>query len=248
MILCSGCSFTIGPHKDKDWNDVDYKHWPEFLISQTKNVALGGAGNRRIARTVLENLDDDIKAVVVMWSTPERYDYYMPQYNAYKLEGASYTGTKQEYLKYFYTDFNMFAKTLEYYILIQNTLKAKNIPYIPMHMGDPRYKDWDQDKAYGVDVNENGSMRVLTQEEKDSVKVETFLEKAEHHWEEKKVINKLWNEVDWDQWVFHKEYGGLWQFTNDGNYKWIAYHPPEQAHKDWAEQYINPRLKQLGIA
>ena len=44
---------------------------------------------------------------------------------AYKLEGASYTGTKQQYLKYFYTDFNMFAKTLEYYILIQNTLKAK---------------------------------------------------------------------------------------------------------------------------
>ena len=248
MILCSGCSFTIGSHKDKDNNDVDYKHWPEFLISQTKNVALGGAGNRRIARTVLENLDDNIKAVVVMWSTPERYDYYMPQYNAYKLEGASYTGTKQQYLKYFYTDFNMFAKTLEYYILIQNTLKAKNIPYIPMHMGDPRYKDWDQDKAYGIDVNENGSMRVLTQEEKDNVKVETFLEKAEHHWEENKVINKLWNEVDWDQWVFHKEYGGLWQFTNDGNYKWIAYHPPEQAHKDWAEQYINPRLKQLGIA
>ena len=69
MILCSGCSFTIGSHKDKDNNDVDYKHWPEFLISQTKNVALGGAGNRRIARTVLENPDDSIKAVVVMWST-----------------------------------------------------------------------------------------------------------------------------------------------------------------------------------
>ena len=62
--------------------------------------------------------------------------------NAYKLEGASYTETKQQYLKYFYTDFNMFAKTLEYYILIQNTLKAK-ISYISMHMGDPRYKDWD---------------------------------------------------------------------------------------------------------
>ena len=41
----------------------------QFLISQTKNVALGGAGNRRIARTVLENPDDSIKAVVVMWST-----------------------------------------------------------------------------------------------------------------------------------------------------------------------------------
>ena len=85
-------------------------------------------------------------------------------------------------------------------------------------------------------------MRVLTQEEK-KVKVESFLEKTEHHWEENKVIKKLWNEVDWNQSVFHKEYGGLWQFTNDGNYKWIAYNPIEQAHKDWAEQYYQSQIK-----
>ena len=61
----------------------------------------------------------------------------------------------------------MFAKTLEYYILIQNTLKAKNIPIYLMHMGDPDIKIGIQDKAYGIDRDTNGSMRVLTQKEKD---------------------------------------------------------------------------------
>ena len=55
-ILCSGCSFTIGSHKDENGHDVNYRHWPDF-ISRSRNVAVGGAGNRRIARTILENID-----------------------------------------------------------------------------------------------------------------------------------------------------------------------------------------------
>ena len=97
-----------------------------------------------------------------------------------------------------------------------------------------------------IEIQMDPKMRVLTQKEKDHKPVKTFLEKCEHHWEENKIINKLWNEVDWDQWVFIKsmvDYGSLQMMVIIN-----GLHTTEQAHKDWAEQYINPRLKQLGIA
>lgn len=246
-ILCSGCSFTIGSHKDENGIDIDYKHWPDF-IPGTENVAIGGAGNRRIARTILENVDradEPLKAVVVMWSTVERYDFYDPLYNAYKAEGASFTGTKQNYLKYFYSDFNQFAKTLEYILLIQHMCKARNIPLVNCHMGDINYNDWDMDNAYGVVVDwKNNSRRTLEPNERNEI--QTFFQKSSHQ-DEQKFVTKLWEQVNWDTWVFWKTKGGLWQMTNDKNYKWIAYHPPEEAHKDWAENIILPQLQELRV-
>ena len=244
MILCSGCSYTIGSQKDDNNNDVDYKHWPDF-IPNSKNVAIGGAGNRLIARTILENISHECEAVIVMWSTVERYDWYMPEYNAYKSEGASYTGPKENYLKYFYTDFNQLAKTLEYILLVQQTCRVRNIPLIMTHMGDMRYGDWDMDRAYGIHRGPDGTgaRRSL---DTDRGPVLSFEQKLITQ-QEKDFIQNLKEQVDWSKWIFYKDLGGLWQFTNDGGYDWIAYHPPEQAHKDWIEQMINPRLKELNI-
>ena len=245
-ILCSGCSFTIGSHKDENHNDIDYLHWPEFL-PRSKNVAVGGAGNRLIARTILDNIDDGVdkmEAVIVMWSTVERYDFYDPQYNAYKSEGASFTGTKQNYLKYFYSDFNQLVKTLEYILLVQHMCQARNLPLINCHMGDINYNDWDMDNAYGIGINENGSRRTLQVQEKN--KIPTFFEKC-IPMHEKEFVTKLWQQVNWSTWVYWNQQGGLWQMTNDKNYKWVAFHPPEEAHKDWAENIIIPRLKKLYV-
>jgi hypothetical protein len=243
MIICSGCSFTIGSHKDENNNDVDYLHWPEF-IPDSVNVAVGGAGNRVIARNVLDLLGKERPdAVVVMWSTVERYDYYDPQFNAYKCEGASFTGTKQNYLKYFYSDFNQFAKSLEYILLIQNACTARNIPYVFCHMGDIRYRDWDMDKAYGVDTT-SGAKRSISKEMQGNVP--SFFDKLQTA-DEKQYIKSLWEQVSWQNWVFWGETGGLWQMTNDKDYTWIAYHPPEEAHRDWAENIVIPRLKQLRV-
>jgi len=247
-ILCSGCSFTIGSHKDENNHDVNYRHWPDF-ISRSRNVAVGGAGNRRIARTILENIDDGVEkmeAVVVMWSTVERYDFYDPQYNIYKAEGASFTGIKEKYLKYFYTDFSQFAKTLEYILLIQHMCKARNIPLVNCHMGDINYNDWDMDNAWGVGVDTLNlkARRSLALEERNTVK--TFFEKCETK-EEVDFVTKLWQQVNWDNWVYWKEKGGLWQYTNDTGYHWVAYHPPEIAHKEWAEKIIIPKLRSLNV-
>ena len=247
-ILCSGCSFTKGSHKDADGQDVDYKHWPDF-IPGSKNVAVGGAGNRLIARTILDNIDDPNndgtgppKAVVVMWSTAERYDFYDKQFNAYKSEGSSYTGTKEHYLKYFYSDFNQFAKTLEYILLIQHMCTARHIPLIQTHMGDLRYHDWDMDSAYGITSFPDGAQRVVHPSEN----VEDFFHKSSHP-DETSFLKKLWRQVDWSKWIFWKDKGGLWQMTNDNEYKWIAFHPPEEAHKEWAENIIKPKLEQLRV-
>jgi hypothetical protein len=240
-ILCSGCSFTIGSHKDENHKDIDYLHWPEFL-PRSKNVAVGGAGNRRIARTILENIDDGIdkmEAVVVMWSTAERYDFYDAQFNAYKAEGSSYTGTKEHYLKYFYSDFNQFAKTLEYILLIQHMCKARSIPLINTHMGDLRYHDWDMDAAYGID---NVANRVV---QPDS-EIKDFFQKSSHP-AETAFLKTLWQQINWDNWVFWNDNGGLWQMTNDKEYKWVAYHPPQEAHKYWAENIIIPKLRSLNV-
>lgn len=242
MIICSGCSFTIGSHKDENNNDVDYTHWPGFLPN-AKNVAVGGAGNRLIARNVLEQLDKHVvDAVVIMWSTVERYDWYMPQYNAYKSEGASYTGDKKMYLKHFYSDFNQFAKTLEYILLIQQTCFARRIPYVFCHMGDILYNDWDMERAYGVHRKESGRSKEIVHRGE----VPSYFDKLQTQ-KEKDYIKSLWEQVSWENWVFWKERGGLWQMTIDKGYEWIAYHPPEEAHKDWAENIIIPRLKKLQV-
>ena len=242
MILCSGCSFTIGSHKDEQGNNIDYKHWPVF-IPRSNNKAVGGAGNRRIARTILENVDIEDgppEAIVVMWSTVERYDFYDPLLNGYKAEGASYTGTKQNYLKYFYSDFNQFAKTLEYILLIQHMCKARNIPVVNCHMGDILYNDWDMDNAYGFGVGQ----RSLEGFERRNIK--TFFQKCTHK-DEHAFVTKLWQQINWDTWVFWNERGGLWQMTNDLGYKWVAYHPPEEAHKEWAEKIIIPKLQEIRV-
>ena len=247
-ILCSGCSFTIGSHKDENKNDVDYDHWPVF-IPRTKNVAVGGAGNRLIARTILDNIDDGIakvEAVIVMWSTVERYDFYDPLYNCYISEGASFTGTKQQYLKYFYSDFNQFVKSLEYILLVQHMCKARDIPLVNCHMGDINYNDWDMDNAYGIGIDKNNfkARRSLATEERNNVK--TFFEKC-HNNPEKEFAKKLWEQIDWSTWVFWGQKGGLWQMTNDKQYEWTAYHPPEEAHRDWAKNIIIPRLAELNV-
>ena len=33
--------------------------------------------------------------------------------------------------------------------------------------------------------------------------------------EEVDFVTKLWQQVNWDNWVYWKEKGGLWQYTND---------------------------------
>ena len=35
--------------------------------------------------------------------------------------------------------------------------------------------------------------------------------------------------------------------TNDLGYKWVAYHPPEEAHKEWAEKIIIPKLQEIRV-
>jgi len=71
MLLISGCSYT------------DNYHFPtiafgEQVYRQAKNVAWGGAGNHYIASSVLDNLNQTIDKVFILWSGLSRLDIEFP--------------------------------------------------------------------------------------------------------------------------------------------------------------------------
>ena len=69
----SGCSFTQGYH---GWASILSKHFNSKLI----NLAIPGAGNQHIARSITlylekHQMDVDDTLIVVMWSNPSRADW-----------------------------------------------------------------------------------------------------------------------------------------------------------------------------
>jgi hypothetical protein len=72
-LIVSGCSFTHGYH---GWASILSKHFNSKLI----NLAVPGAGNQHIARSIIlylekHQVDVESTLIVVMWSNPSRADW-----------------------------------------------------------------------------------------------------------------------------------------------------------------------------
>ena len=52
----------------------------------------------------------------------------------------------------------------------------------------------------------------------------------------------LYNEIDWSKFIFHKDQGGLWEFTNDKHYDQMNrpydLHPLPLAHYHWVKDVM----------
>ena len=94
-FLAGGCSFTFGHElsDDKEGRAPSKKTWSALLHSslgsdtQYISVARGGIGNCAIARKVFKAIsENEVDAVVVMWTFLSRYDWAMKRHSS--LEGS----------------------------------------------------------------------------------------------------------------------------------------------------------------
>lgn len=126
-LLIGGDSFTLGSElKDKSWAEL-------LAINfgyEYKNLSIAGAGNAAIARNIIEELNSDTPAVLIMWTFLARFDFYR--------ENEWQTTTVHDQSPFGMT----FMKTVgnnEYYelhnsltniLLVQTLLEKYKIPYL----------------------------------------------------------------------------------------------------------------------
>ena len=91
-FITGGCSFTYGHElsDDQKGRAPSKKSWAYGLFEQARDTgaeidfvstAVGGSGNSGIARRVFDKVaNNDVDAVVVMWSFLSRYDWAMPRH------------------------------------------------------------------------------------------------------------------------------------------------------------------------
>jgi hypothetical protein len=160
ILVASGCSFTF-----EDWC------WPTYVANaynmELINRGMSGQGNSIIAKkaiyTVNELLNKGYKPeeilVGIMWSGPDRYDFYTEDTNQMKnvngwiqnptsisgIEGTEHweilnAGWVTNRAKLWYSEFHTFIgtiiHTLEYMILTQLFLESKGVAYVMMNYMD----------------------------------------------------------------------------------------------------------------
>lgn len=150
VLLTSGCSFTQGPHS-----------WPNYLSEalqlQLINYGQSSRGNGYISRSaiyglseLLENYKSQDIIVGIMWSGPDRHEFYNKDISKETIDRSSinphsfipkspnyWVGlnhhwndeTSKLYYKYFYHEIAGFIYTLENILRLQWLLKLYKIDY-----------------------------------------------------------------------------------------------------------------------
>ena len=60
----------------------------------------------------------------------------------------------------------------------------------------------------------------------------------------------LYNLIDWGQWFFYKNFGGLREWNLENTNLWddgYDCHPDKQAHSEYIEKFIKPHIINKGI-
>lgn len=76
MILFNGCSFTYGDELKDSENTCFAALAGKKLNQDFKNLGTPGGSNHRIVRTTFANLDENIKAAVIQWTSPTRFEHF----------------------------------------------------------------------------------------------------------------------------------------------------------------------------
>jgi len=77
MILFNGCSFTYGDELGDPKNTCFAALAGKKLNQDFKNLGTPGGSNHRIIRTTFANLDENIKAAVIQWTSPTRFEHFV---------------------------------------------------------------------------------------------------------------------------------------------------------------------------
>jgi len=234
-LITGGCSFTEWPQNTHTWPKFLLEHLPEYTHA---NAALGSSGNGLISRRVIYETTQALKQcdakdilVGVMWSGPDRHEFYTQRVTDdmtanTKINPCKFIpdspgawaimngGWKMNHAKIYYTEFHTLAgsliSTLEHILRVQWFLKQHGVRYFMT--------------TYTGDVIPNY--------------VKTFAD-TEHLYSEIDFVNFLpvSSEYEWC-----RDHSGIeFPAPND-------YHPSGAQHKLFVEQVIIPFLKERNLA
>lgn len=270
VIIIGGCSFTA---MHGSWARQLEKMYRKPHKVQT--VAKHGAGNDFIARSIIYEVDRQEKLgtpathVFVMWSGTSRHELYLDDkiftkcdpysthistfkrkgkhgeqlkeneldfawiksggtYKNIQLNASSIDYENELMSKYFdhyyrvqsHNYFNF--RSMENFHYVQNYCKLKQITLINLTFRD----------IIGP-IHESISPSFVAKD-KDSIHDHAY----------------LYGLIDWNNWHFHKDFGGLREWNLDNTNKWddgYDNHPHEDAHIEYIEKFIKPNIINRGI-
>jgi hypothetical protein len=272
LLITGGCSFTAHiarEHLAWPWHFRGVYSKKGIWV---ENVAEMASGNGLIYRNLINTLELQRKltkdlTVAVMWSNPNRFevliDKTMPEFKSMYRDLHTGTGTTiftnrvlnnnligthdyanwlksgggfgiwqhenryandihKNFLKYIHSEAQQWHQTLEYIVHLQQYCELHKIPIINF--------TWENimqgaNDIQGSNIDEDKSKLALNQLNYPTSKY-------------------LWNMINWDNWWFHGEYGGLKEYCIDSGYPYLnGNHPCTDCQLNFAMDIVYPLYK-----
>ena len=270
VILFAGCSFTA---MEDSWARQLAHKWRNDYKSQV--IAKHGAGNDFIARSIIYEIDRQrdigtpVTHVFVMWSGPSRHELmidtnifnklkpWSTELSTYKRQGEwgeqpqeknldfawAKSGGKYGGYNFDVSEIDIENKMLDNYF--ENYYKVNSNEYFNFKSLESFHYAQLYCKANNVTLINLTFRDIISPihavispsfvaEDKSSIHNYAYLYKA----------------IDWTNWFFYKDFGGLREWTLDNTNKWddgYDNHPHAEAHAEYIKYFIKTNLLNRGM-
>lgn len=266
LLITGGCSFTAHPKKENKawpWHFRGVYSKEGIWVENTAEMA---SGNSLIYRNLIAGIERLKKTnktitVAVMWSNPNRFELlidrekqeFKSMYNDFKEsttftnqilgQGTIYTHVVENwlksgggfglwqhknmyanklheiYLKYIHSEKLQFLKTLENIVHLQQYCELNNIPLINF--------TWEN---IFLGVSDIGGSNI----EQDKSNLLAYIDSIP-------TAKYLYDMINWENWWFQGEYGGLKEYCIESGYEYTnGNHPCTDCQLDFAMNIVYP--------
>ena len=215
--IAHGCSFTR----------YNWPCWPKFVSwfngnKIIENKGRAGSGNETISRAAINSamMYENIDHIYIMWTASDRYEVIT------KEREPDESVKKQTY----YT----WDEDFEWKTWYGGHPEKDKHEYYRKHF-------WDEEHQYYRTLEHILRTQRFLDKKKIPYTMMLFKEDVIHDNFYSESERALYNQIDWGKFLFHKEKGGLWEFSQD-NYKEYYIpgeaHPPPIAHYHWVKDVM----------
>ena len=221
MIICAGCSYTR--YKWPCW--PSYVSW--FEKEPIQNIGSSGSANETIMRSVYNSVEkyrDRISKVYIMWSGTNRYEVVHDQIDpTVKMdETVTYSRWNDDFAWNEFYGGHYYSDKHEYYVKYFQNERQNDIRILERIL----------------------FTQMFLERNKTTYKMMVFRQDILQHDQTKMTAGHraLYNTIDWSKFIFYKDQGGLWEFTNDKHYNQMNrpydLHPLPLAHYHWVKDVM----------
>lgn len=235
-ILTAGCSFT---------KDNYQKTWADYLAGATgyelNNIGARGAGIDFItSRLFYECTASRYDLVVIMLPSVDRMDLYVNHAHPLKDEFKSISSWQNGKNPGFVTVDGTLSDNYGY------ALSGGQIRGLKKYWYKYYYNETSSLLAFWTKVYsienflkiQNIKYKFTMAYDKDHI-----VEQSVNMTGDDCAYQFLWENIDWNNFIFYKNNRGFLSFVKDHQYKIINNHPDTHAHESWVNNLIIPNLK-----